>query len=108
MPFGWSQEAFHVAAKSFSLVALAKEGIKMLGILLQWGWCWHHVNSFGHLPFLLSLHSTIFSLVNKVPLVRRETQECFGFLLSFCKCRPVLLATATQIPMHAYHWHHQQ
>jgi hypothetical protein len=44
----------------------------------------------------------------KKQLLRRETQECFAFLLYFWKMGPILRATPTQINItSAYHKHHR-
>ena len=60
--FAWQKETLHIASKSFTLITLAKQGIKLSHILFQWCWGSCYFDAFCHLLLcLLCPHATTFS-----------------------------------------------
>jgi hypothetical protein len=54
----WQKQTLHILAKSFALIALCEEGIKVPGVGFQRLWGRDDSSSFRHLTFLLSLYFT--------------------------------------------------
>src|SRR5207302_5743778 len=60
--FAWQKETLHIASKSFTLITLAKQGIKLSHILFQWCWGACYFDAFCHLLlWLLCPHATTLS-----------------------------------------------
>src|SRR5260370_13761753 len=60
--FAWQKETLHIASKSFTLITLAKQGIKLSHILFQWCWGSCYFDAFCHLLLcLLCPHATTLS-----------------------------------------------